>query len=557
MTKRIRLIGAALLGAVLVAGAVAGWFLWLRPDPPQGPLVVIDAGHGGSYTANETPDGLKESDVNLAIAKRLRKKLTERDYRVIMTRTSDDDVAEKTVPSWRYVGDADRMWAYGIDKTSAARTAALDSELQARVDVANRAGADVFVSIHNNASDDTALRGTETYSFRGDAPGKALADSVHDAVIAKTGNDSHGSRESGLYVCRWTNMPAVLVEGAYYTNADDAKALRTPDYQDRIAEGIADGLDRWFASRPLREIERQVAGPHPEALASAVSSAAFPEGAKVAVVLPAENTALGPSASALALVLDAPLFSTSAPSVSTSLAAELTRLNLDRVIVVGSESVDVREVGVAVTAAVSNRTHVDLFAEKTDPAAAALAAASIGVPEGGEVIIADATDTDAIAALASYAARLRAPVLLSEDGRLGEESTAFLSANRARIKDVIAIGCAKKPARPTGWPVTVVSNSDPDALAASLLARLDPAPGRRSLSPVVVDAANISDVFTAATESARRRQPLIQFRSGVLEPHSREFLANRSASVNSFLVLRDGGSIPPVSESALRKSVAR
>ena len=557
MTKRIRLIGAALVGATLVVAAAAGAFLWLRPDPPRGPLVVIDAGHGGSYTANEAPNGLKESDVNLAIAKRLRKKLIERDYRVIMTRTSDDDVAEKTVPSWRYVGDADRMWAYGIDKTSAARTAALDSELQARVDVANRAGADVFVSVHNNASDDTALRGTETYAYRGDAPGKALASAVHDAVIEKTGNDSHGSRESGLYVCRWTNMPAVLVEGAYYTNAEDAKALRTSDFQDRIAEGIVDGIDRWFASHPLRETEPQIAGPHPEALASAVSSAAFPQGAKVAVVLPAENTALGPSASALALVLDAPLFNTSAPSVSTSMAAELTRLNLDRVIVVGSETADVRAVGVAVTAAVSNRTHVDLFAEKTDPAAAALAAASIGVPPGGEVIIADATDTDAIVALASYAARLRAPVLLSEDGRLGDEGTAFLSANRARIKDVIAIGCAEKPARPAGWPVATVSNSDPDALAASLLARLDPAPGRRTLAPVVVDAASVNDVFTAATETARRRQPLIQLRSGVLEPYSREFLVNRSATMNGFLVLRDGGSIGPVTENALRKSVAR
>ena len=229
-----------------------------------------------------------------------------------MTRTSDADVAEKPIPSWRYLGAPGKTWGYGIDTSDSSRKLPLKSDLQARVNIANEARADVFVSVHNNATGDSTTRGTESYAYRGDVPGLALAASVQDAMIARTGSQSRGSHPSGLYVLRWSNMPAVLVEGAYLTNQQDADLASSSAFQKKLAEGIADGLDRWFTSYPLRATEPQLVADDNASLPATVSAAAYPEGSKVAVVLTDEATALGPSAAALAASHDAPLLLASA-----------------------------------------------------------------------------------------------------------------------------------------------------------------------------------------------------------------------------------------------------
>jgi N-acetylmuramoyl-L-alanine amidase len=544
---------AAAIAVVVVVAIV----LVVRSTGPKGPIIVVDAGHGGTYS-NTGIGGIKENDLNLAIAKRLAKKLRSRGYRVVMTRTSKKKVAEEIIANWRYAGEPGRTWAYGAEKTPNEQAAAARSDLQARVDIANEAGADAFVSIHNNASKDVTARGTETFAYRGDAPGKALAASVLDAVGARTGGPTRGSFGSGLYVCRWTNMPAVLVEGAYFTNEEDAKALKSGRFQDKLAEGIADGIDRWFVTYPLREREPQLAAADAASLATTTSAAAYPKGSPVAVLLPESATALGPSASTLAAKLGAPLLLTSDKDLSPGLIAELQRLKPDRIVILGiSNDQDLEAISAAVTQATGSRASIETVAENSAPAAAALAAGYITIPSSGEVVIADVADPDALTALAPYVARKLVPVLLSKDGKLGDEGLVYLSANSGRIKRVLSIGCAKPAAEPEGWPVTAVNNSDPDALAANLLANTDPAKSKRKLKPVAVDPRSAPSVYTAATEAARRKQPLVQVREGILGPYAREFLVNRTAVVNRFLLMRSEGSLPPVAGNSLYKSVGR
>ncbi|NTU70626.1 MAG: N-acetylmuramoyl-L-alanine amidase, partial [Coriobacteriia bacterium] len=300
--KTAVLTGAVVLFALI---AVAGVFL-LRGAEQTGPLVVIDAGHGGG-TSGVGVDGVREEEFNLAIAKKLRSELTRRGYRVIMTRTTDSRVATATIPTWRWVGLKKRLWAFGVNTSLNERAAASHSDLQSRVDIANAANADVFVSVHNNASRKPEIRGTQTFAARGDKAGRALAASIQDGVVARTSSENHGAGGSGFYVCRWTNMPAVLVECGYFTNAEDVAALKSPRYQARVAEGIADGIDRWRISYPLTAKEPQIAAENPVALAAAVSAKAHPDGGGVAVVMPADQPALGPPASALAALLGAPL----------------------------------------------------------------------------------------------------------------------------------------------------------------------------------------------------------------------------------------------------------
>ncbi len=545
---------AAIVGVAVTALAI---FFVMRATAPSGPLIVVDAGHGGEYS-NTGVDGIRENDINLAIAKKLRKELTSRGYRVIMTRTSKKKVAEGLIPNWRWNGEAGRLWWFGDEKTPDESAALNRSDLQARVDIANEANADVFVSIHNNASKDPAMRGTETFAYRGDEPGKALATSVVEAIGARSGIPARGSAGSGLYVCRWTNMPAVLVEGAYFTNAEDAKQLKSGRFQQSLAEGIADGIDRWFVSYPLKPVEPQVTGVDAPALAAALSVAAYPKGAPVAVVMPSKSSVLGASAATLAAKNGAPLLLADDKALPPVTASELRRLAPNRVILVGvSKGIDLEALSAAITEATGSRASVETIAEANPQAAAASVAGWITVPASGEVAIVDAEDTVALTALAPYAARKLVPVLLASKGKLSDDGTVFLTSNRGRISRVITVGSEQAPETPEGWTVTEVREADPDKLAARLLASTDPAKAKRKLRPVALDPTTTLDVYTASAEAARRKQPVVQLAGGILGPYTREFLVNRTAKVRGFFIARDAESMPALSETALLKSVAR
>jgi N-acetylmuramoyl-L-alanine amidase len=227
---RVPLIAACVL---LAAPAVAAAAL---------PYVAIDPGHGGSDTgavgrlapgvatglpARSDAQGavLYEKDVNLDVGLRLDAYLTSHGARTILTRHAD-------------LAGGDRPYT-----TEGA-------DLRARTDIANEAGVDLFVSVHNNALSTTAS-GTETYHFYySSAAARALAQDVQDEVVAALGLPDRGVRSAGFYVLRHTRMPAVLVEGAFMTNPREAALLADPAVRQRIAEAIGRGVERYAAAAP-------------------------------------------------------------------------------------------------------------------------------------------------------------------------------------------------------------------------------------------------------------------------------------------------------------------
>ncbi|GEM_PF-402487 len=202
------------------------------------PSVAIDPGHGGADTGavGEIPPGtetglpphvdkngrvlLYEKDVNLDVAQRLAAWLAPRGFVTLMTRTAD-------------LAGGDRPYTSESD------------DLRARVDLANAAGAGLFVSIHQNSASSPAS-GTETYVFRqaSDAS-RALALAIHQEVVARIGLPDRGVRDAGFYVLRHTSMPSALVEGAFLSNPGDALLLAQPDFRQRMAEGIGAGIARY------------------------------------------------------------------------------------------------------------------------------------------------------------------------------------------------------------------------------------------------------------------------------------------------------------------------
>ena len=169
-------------------------------------LVVIDAGHGGKDSGG-SGHGLIEKDLTLDTARRLQKKLTKAGVPNVMLRSSDVFI-----------------------------------DLDARVAMANRyAGRDaVLVSIHFNAVSGSAPHGTETFFWHPAAT--ALAARIQRNVTRATGFTDIAINRRRLRLTRNPEIPAVLVEGAYMTNASDAKKLATVATREAIAEGISRGL---------------------------------------------------------------------------------------------------------------------------------------------------------------------------------------------------------------------------------------------------------------------------------------------------------------------------
>jgi N-acetylmuramoyl-L-alanine amidase len=221
--------------------------------------ITLDAGHGGSEigTSHTYPDGLviQEKALNLRVMLRVRDLLQQAGYQVIVTRTTDAQV------------NSDRKDVTGDGQVG------LDDDLQARVDAANRAGSDIFVSIHFNGIADPNIKGTYVF-FDPDRPyadrSKALAASV-DAGVTKALKDAgyttvdHGATTDtsvlgGAHyyllspktdiVARPSQMPAIIGESLFLTNTDDANAVRNDAIVEAIARGYLEGIKGYFAKYP-------------------------------------------------------------------------------------------------------------------------------------------------------------------------------------------------------------------------------------------------------------------------------------------------------------------
>ena len=182
--------------------------------PLVGYSVTLDAGHGGIYSGAYY-ERIMEKDLTLAITLRVARMLEERGCRVVLTRPVDQTV-----------------------------------DLYDRCDIANAAGTDIFVSIHANASvTSSTFQGTYTYSYPGSVKGAELAQIIQDATVAAAGSVDRGILTANFVVLRETWMPAVLVETGFMTCHEELMRLRDPDYQEKLAQGIAQGVENYFMAQ--------------------------------------------------------------------------------------------------------------------------------------------------------------------------------------------------------------------------------------------------------------------------------------------------------------------
>ena len=190
-----------------------------QKSPLQGKVIVIDPGHGGSDTGAIGPQNVMEKNITLAISKELRNLLTSGGAKVIMTRISDNDVA----------------YASAGDK----------EELAARVAIANKANADLFVSIHADAFS-TLTGGTTTYTYG--TKSDNVAPLVQANLVAQLKLYDRGVQQSDYYVLKNTQMPAILTEAAFISNPKEEKLLANRSFDKKVAVGIYNGIKQYFGS---------------------------------------------------------------------------------------------------------------------------------------------------------------------------------------------------------------------------------------------------------------------------------------------------------------------
>ena len=182
-------------------------------EPQYSALVVLDPGHGGE-AEGASYGGVQEKNLNLAIAAQAAKLLEEAGVTVVMTRTDDSYV-----------------------------------DLYDRSGLANDMNADLFVSVHCNANvDHDDATGIYTCAYSESTNGWRLARLLHQTMRSATGADDFGMEERpNLAVLRTSLMPAALVECGFMSTPAELELLVQPEYQAKLARGIADGVLAYLA----------------------------------------------------------------------------------------------------------------------------------------------------------------------------------------------------------------------------------------------------------------------------------------------------------------------
>ncbi len=183
-------------------------------------LVALDAGHGGEDEGSSRA-GVLEKTVNMQIVQEVEAQLEAMGYQVLLVREEDEELL-----------------------------------LEERVQIANEARADIYVSIHQNACEEkvSAVTGVEVWynAEKAEDGSKRLAQLIHsDLVLYTQAKDRGIVEDESLVVIRETDMPACLVETGFLSNAAERELLVKTEYQQRIAEGIVSGIDLYFFPKAM------------------------------------------------------------------------------------------------------------------------------------------------------------------------------------------------------------------------------------------------------------------------------------------------------------------
>lgn len=185
--------------------------------------IVIDVGHGGSDPGKVGIQGIKEKDVNLAIARYLKDYLIAEDYTVYMTRETDQGLYDESVSNKK------------------------KSDLSNRIQFVQEKNASCMISIHQNSYPDTIQHGAQTFYYEGREKDKNFAQYVQDSLLTFDPSNTRQIKSStSYYILKNAQVPSILIECGFLSNPEETANLTDPNYQKQIAYAIAIGTCRYL-----------------------------------------------------------------------------------------------------------------------------------------------------------------------------------------------------------------------------------------------------------------------------------------------------------------------
>lgn len=187
-------------------------------------VVVIDPGHGGSDPGKVGINDALEKDINLAIAMKLKELLENEGYEVVLTRKDNN----------------------GLYKDSDTNKKVAD--MKKRCEIIENAEADIVVSIHQNSYTNESVSGAQVFYYKNSQEGKKLAAAIQEALKNYLDEDNNRVEKANdsYYMLLHTPCPTVIVECGFLSNYEEAQALITEDYQQKVAQAIMMGIEEYF-----------------------------------------------------------------------------------------------------------------------------------------------------------------------------------------------------------------------------------------------------------------------------------------------------------------------
>lgn len=188
-----------------------------------GQTIVIDAGHGGFDPGALGVAGTKEKDVNLAVSRRVADMLRQVGANVVETRTDDTALAETK-----------------------------REDMHRRVEIAEAAQADLFITVQANSIPMPEQRGAQVFYSAGSEAGQALAEAIQESLAQVLQNTRRQAKSiENVYVVRALAAPVVVVECGFLSNAEEEALLQDPRYQQLTAYAIFLGVLSFYADQPV------------------------------------------------------------------------------------------------------------------------------------------------------------------------------------------------------------------------------------------------------------------------------------------------------------------
>ena len=185
-----------------------------------GKKIVLDAGHGGTYSGAKNGK-IVEKELNLLLVKKLEKELISRGATVYLTREEDNDLSARTSERKR-------------------------SDLYNRAKYINTIKPNMYISIHLNATISSSWKGLQVFYNKNNEENKVIAETITNNLKNNINNIREVKEENKYYMYKYIKYPGVLIEAGFISNPDENYLLRQEEYQNKLIILIADAIEKYY-----------------------------------------------------------------------------------------------------------------------------------------------------------------------------------------------------------------------------------------------------------------------------------------------------------------------